>query len=82
LDNSIGINCRLSLSDVGKSDPKKFKEFSSPLIGEGISIYTDGSKTEDSPVGAAVYSPELGLALKHKLSADASIFSAEAWAVY
>jgi len=61
---------------------KKFKEFSSPLIGEGISIYTDGSKTEDSSVGAAVYFPELGLALKHKLPAVASIFSAEAWAIY
>jgi len=60
----------------------KFKKFSSSLVREGISIYTDGSKSEDSPVGAAVYSPKLGLALKHKLPADASIFSAEAWAVY
>jgi len=57
---------------------KKFLEFSSPLIEEGISIYTDGSKFEDSPVRAAVYSLELGLALKHKLPADTSIFSAEA----
>jgi len=62
---------------------KKFREFSSPLIGEGISIYTDDSKTENSPVrGATIYSPELGLALKHRLPADTSIFSAEAWAIY
>jgi len=54
---------------------------SSPLIGEGISIYTDGSKSEDLPVGA-IYSPVLGLTLKQKLSADTSIFSAEAWAIY
>jgi len=27
---------------------KKFEEFFSLLIGEGISIYTDGSKSEDS----------------------------------
>jgi len=60
----------------------EFRKFSSSLVKEGISIYTDGSKSEDSPVGAAVYSPDLGLALKHKLPADASIFSAEAWAIY
>jgi len=36
----------------------------------------------DLPVGAATYSPDLGLALKHKLPADSSIFSAEAWAIY
>jgi len=57
---------------------KKFQNFSSPLIGEGISIYTDGSKSDDYPVGAAIYSSELGLALKHKLPGDTSIFSAEA----
>jgi len=61
---------------------RKFREFSSPLVGEGISIYTDGSKTDDLPVGAAVYSPELRIALKHKLPSDTSIFSAEAWALY
>jgi len=55
---------------------KKFQDFSSPLIGEGISIYTDGS--DDSPIEAAIYSPELGIALKHRLSSDTSIFSAEA----
>jgi len=31
---------------------------------------------------AAVYSPDLALALKHKLPAETSIFSAEAWAIY
>jgi len=61
---------------------KKFRDFSIPLVEDGISIYTDGSKTEDSPVGAAIYSPELSLALKHKLPSDTSIFSAETWAIY
>jgi len=61
---------------------KKFREFSSPLIDEGISIYTDGSKSDDSPVGVAIYSPELCIALKHKLSSDTSIFSVEVWAIY
>jgi len=61
---------------------QQFRDFSAPLIGEGISIYTDGSKTDDSPVGAAIYSPELSIALKHKLPLDTSIFSAEAWAIY
>jgi len=46
-------------------------------------LYTDGSKRDDdSPVGAAVYSRDLGLSLKHKLPANTSIFTAEAWAVY
>jgi len=52
------------------------------LIEDGISIYTDGSKSENFSVGAAIYSPELGFALKHKPPADSSIFSAETWAVY
>jgi len=56
---------------------KKFRDFSSPLIGEGISIYTDGSKSDDFPVGAAIYSSDLGIVLKHKLPSDISIFSAE-----
>jgi len=61
----------------------KFREFSLPLINDGISIYTDGSKRDtDSAVGAAVYSPDLGLAIKHKLPSDTTVFSAEAWAIY
>jgi len=43
-------------------------------------LYIYGSKSEDFQVGATIYSPELGLALKHKLPSDTSIFSAEAWA--
>jgi len=41
----------------------KFKEFSSPLINNGISIYTDGSMEDVDSVGAAVYSPDFGLAI-------------------
>jgi len=76
-----GKDCPLN-SQLRKIVLKKFKDFSSPLVGEGISIYTDGSKSDDSPVGAAIYSPELGIALKHRLPSDTSIFSAEAWAIY
>jgi len=32
-------------------------------------------------VGSAVFSPDLHLAIKHRLPADTSIFSAEAWAI-
>jgi len=59
----------------------KFREFAAPLV--GIFLFTDGSRRveddEDSVVGAAVYSPDLHLALKHKLPSETSIFSAEAW---
>jgi len=63
---------------------KKFQAFAAPLINDDILLYTDGSKREgdDSSAGAAVYSPELGLAITHKLPPETSIFSAEAWAVY
>jgi len=50
---------------------KKFHEFLTSLIGTGISIYTDGSKGDvDSAVEAAVFSPELNLAIKYKLPLD------------
>jgi len=71
-NNSSG----LSVVEIRQS----FREFASPIIGDGIAIYTDGSKRdEDSPVGSAVFSPDLHLAIKHRLPAD--IFSAEAWAI-
>jgi len=57
----------------------KFRNFSLPLINNGISVYADGSRKDDkSAISAAIFSPELGLAIKHKLPSDASIFSAEA----
>jgi len=71
--------CLYSATEVRQ----KFKEFASPIIEQAISLYTDGSKRDDdSSVGAAVYSRDLGLSLKHKLPANTSIFTAEAWAVY
>jgi len=33
-------------------------------------------------VGSAVFSPDLCLAIKHKLPSDTSIFSAEVWAIF
>jgi len=65
---------------------ERFREFTSSLVNGGISIFTDGSRRiendEDFAVGAAVYSPDLHLALKHKLPPATSIFSSEAWAIY
>jgi len=63
---------------------KKFQAFAAPLINADISLFTDESRREDedSSVSAAIYSPELGIAIKHKLPPETSIFSAEAWAVY
>jgi len=48
-----------------------------------ISFYTDGSKLEkDAPTGASVYSPNLNLNIMHRLPAETSVFTAEAWAIY
>jgi len=50
---------------------ERFREFAAPQVNGGISIFTDGSRRieddEISAVGAAVYSLDLQLALKHKL---------------
>jgi len=60
----------------------RFREFAASLIDVGISLFTDGSRRidedEDSVVGVAVFSPELQLALKHRLPPGTSVFSAEA----
>jgi len=92
------LNTPLSISWIPRSRRKgrrsisvgeirvKFREFAASLVGNGISLFTNGSRRieddEDSTVGAAVYSPDLHLALKHKLPPETSIFSAEAWAIY
>jgi len=64
----------------------RFREFAASLVKGGISLFTDGSRriegSDDSAVGAAVYSPDLHLALKHKLPPESSVYSAEAWAIY
>jgi len=59
-------------------------DFAASLINDGISLFTDGSRRDDenSAVGAAVYFPDLGIAIKHKFPPETSIFSAEAWAIY
>jgi len=58
---------------------QKFEEFASSITDQAILLYTDGSKEDyDSPVGAAVFSHDLRIALKHRLPANTSIFSAEA----
>ncbi|XP_011689992.1 PREDICTED: RNA-directed DNA polymerase from mobile element jockey-like [Wasmannia auropunctata] len=52
-------------------------------IGQSVVFYTDGSKIEEiSTVGAACYSPQLNLELMDRLPQHASVFSAEAWAIY
>ncbi|XP_011706191.1 PREDICTED: RNA-directed DNA polymerase from mobile element jockey-like [Wasmannia auropunctata] len=56
-----------------------FREF----IGQSTIFYTDGSRiNESSCVGAAWHSPHLGIELMDRLPHYASIFSAEAWAIY
>ncbi|KYN50141.1 hypothetical protein ALC62_00169, partial [Cyphomyrmex costatus] len=60
------FNCRLQ--EVDPSD---------------LTIYTDGSKlSEDGCAGAAFHSPELKHCFKYKLTYSASVFTAEAWAIY
>ncbi|XP_077278667.1 uncharacterized protein LOC143906439 [Temnothorax americanus] len=48
---------------------------------DAISFYTDGSKSAYGYVGAGVFSPDLNLQIMHKLPAETTIFSAEAWAI-
>lgn len=49
---------------------------------EVITMYTDGSKRiEAISVGAAVWVPSMNLKLANSLSSDATVFTAEAWAV-
>ncbi|KYN21646.1 hypothetical protein ALC57_05978 [Trachymyrmex cornetzi] len=71
------------LSDTkNKTDQMIRSEFlanSYNLRDSAITLYTDGSKTEEGGcVGAAVYSPELGVSFRYKLSTEASVFTAEA----
>jgi len=62
---------------------KIFFEKSEPLSSNAISFYTDGSKKNlDDPTGASVYSPDIDLGIMHRLPAETSVFSAEAWAIY
>jgi len=64
----------------------RFREFAAPLVKGDISLFTDGSRriegSDDSAVGTVVYTPDLHLALKHKLPPESSVYSAEAWAIY
>ncbi|XP_018366239.1 PREDICTED: uncharacterized protein LOC108763265 [Trachymyrmex cornetzi] len=47
-----------------------------------VSFYTDGSKSLDEAVGAAVYSPEMEGTIEHRLPLETSVFTAELWAIY
>jgi len=82
ISNSSSRNKRNSFNNVSIAElHSKFREFSSSLINDGI--YTDSSKRDaDSAVDAAVYSPDLGLAIKYKFPSDTTVFSAEAWGIY
>ncbi|XP_018407393.1 PREDICTED: uncharacterized protein LOC108783345, partial [Cyphomyrmex costatus] len=68
------------------SDNEIIQSFSSrlqELDPSGLTVYTDGSKlSEDGCAGAAFFSPELGYCFKYKLICSASVFTAEAWAIY
>jgi len=64
------LDSPLSGNDRNRSIPvaeirKRFREFTLPLVNDGISLFMDGSKkNEDSAVDAVMYSPDLGLVLK------------------
>lgn len=50
---------------------------------ESVVFYTDGSKVDEGTyVGSAIYSPQLKLHDMYKLPSQASVFTAEAWAIY
>ncbi|KYN02860.1 hypothetical protein ALC62_06310 [Cyphomyrmex costatus] len=60
-----------------------FEEYFQTQLYNATVFYTDGSKVDDSTyVGSAVFSPQLNLKFMCKLSSYASIFTAEAWAIY
>jgi len=73
------INGNLSSSAINKIFLKK----SSNTTTNAKSFYTDESKTDnEAPVGASVFSPEFNLCIMHRLPAESSVFSVEAWAIY
>ncbi|KYN29951.1 hypothetical protein ALC57_00589 [Trachymyrmex cornetzi] len=47
-----------------------------------VSFYTDGSKSLNESVGAAVYSPEMEGTIEHRLPPETSVFTAELWLVF
>ncbi|XP_018393520.1 PREDICTED: uncharacterized protein LOC108772485 [Cyphomyrmex costatus] len=62
---------------------QSFNDRLQELDPSGLTVYTDGSRiTEDGCAGAAFFSPELGHCFKYKLTRSASVFTAEAWAIY
>ncbi|XP_011705817.1 PREDICTED: uncharacterized protein LOC105461018 [Wasmannia auropunctata] len=77
----------LSLTDIQKDTPShiaraKFEEHFEELSLEATSFYTNGSRSDYSPVGAAgIYSPSIDFIITHKLPSFVSIFTAEVWAI-
>lgn len=60
-----------------------FMQVFGKLIEGTVTLYTDGSKVDDSTyVGSACYSPLPRTQLMYKIPSRASVFSAEAWAIY
>ncbi|XP_018360118.1 PREDICTED: uncharacterized protein LOC108759265 [Trachymyrmex cornetzi] len=61
----------------------RFRELSTTYSAKGPLVFTDSSKSEDGgSVGAGVYySKDLNWIIKDKLPPEASVFSAEAWAI-
>ncbi|KYN16341.1 Ribonuclease H1 [Trachymyrmex cornetzi] len=60
----------------------RFRELSTTYSAKGPLVFTDGSKSKDGgSVGAGVYSKDLNWIIKDKLPSEASVFSAEAWAI-
>jgi len=61
---------------------KIFLEKSSTFTTNTKTFYLDGSKLySDAPTSASVYSPDFNINIMHRLPAETSVFSAEAWAI-
>ncbi|XP_011869533.1 PREDICTED: uncharacterized protein LOC105562949, partial [Vollenhovia emeryi] len=59
-----------------------FEELSAEYRAEALTFYTDGSKSETGAmVGVGIFSPEIDIGISKGIPREASIFTAEAWAI-
>ncbi|XP_011858319.1 PREDICTED: uncharacterized protein LOC105555887 [Vollenhovia emeryi] len=59
-----------------------FKEISAEYRAGALTFYTDGSKSETGAmVGVGIFSPEIDIGISKRIPREASIFTAEAWAI-
>lgn len=75
--------CRLGRGAAPLEVQRVFSELVGQFLKDCVAIYTDGSKSADISimVRAGIDVPHLESVIKHKLPSEATVFSAEAWAV-